>query len=127
MFTTSHVLATLPVSDLDRARTWYAEKLGLRAGKVVEGEGAFYDTATGSFALYPSDHAGKNPGTAAAFVVNDFDATVQQLRDAGVAFEEFDVGDQEMVDGVLTNPNGDHAAWFRDADGNILAVSSKKV
>lgn len=126
MFADSRMLATLPVSDLDSAVSWYSEKLGLRATEVVEGEGAFYDTGGVRFALYPSAFAGSNHATAASFIVDDFDAAVRRLRDAGVAFEEFDPGAGQMADGVLTMENGTRAAWFKDADGNILAVSHRR-
>ena len=56
---------------------------------------------------------------------DDFDAAVAHLRGKGVTFQEFDYEEFKTVDGVLTAPNGDRAAWFTDSEGNIIAVSSR--
>ncbi len=126
MFENSPLELTLPATDLDRARNWYSEKLGLEPVNEEEFGGLEYETGGRSFAVYPSEFAGTNKATAAGFRVDDFDAVVEQLRANGVTFEEVDMGEgMKTVDGVLTSPDGARkGAWFKDSEGNILAVSN---
>lgn len=111
---------TLPASDIERAKRWYQEKLGLtptdeNAGNVRFGEGL------SEFGVYPSQFAGTNQATAAAFMVDDIEATVSALRDRGVTFEEYDMGDLKTENGIATlGPQ--RGAWFKDSEGNILAL-----
>ena len=115
----------LPASDLDRAKRWYAEKLGLEPVREDEYGGAEYEIEGAMFLVYQSEFAGTNKATAAGFRVDDFDATVAELRSAGVVFEDVDFGEfGSTVDGVLTMPGStDKAAWFKDSEGNILSLS----
>jgi hypothetical protein len=78
------------------------------------------------FLVYRSEFAGTNKATAAGFRVDDFDATVAELRSKGVVFDEVDFGEfGSTVDGVITMPgSNDKAAWFRDSEGNILSLSN---
>ncbi len=129
--------AELPAADMNRARRWYAEKLGLEPYKHggepvndpttlthVDSE-LYYDTGTSRFGLYESWTAGRNDATAARLVVDDFDTVFAQLQDRGVVFESYDYGDDfRTVDGVLVSPDGEKTAWFKDSEGNILAIGS---
>lgn len=116
--------ASLPASDLQRAMAWYADKLDLKP--VDENEGAvWYESGGSRFLVYQSQFAGSNQATAAGFAVDDFDAALSMLRDRGVTLENFDLGpDLATEDGVVTLPDGSKAAWFKDSEGNILAVSN---
>ena len=115
----------LPASDLDRAKRWYSEKLGLEPAREDEYGGAEYEIGGAMFLVYQSEFAGTNKATAAGFRVDDFDATVAELRSAGVVFEDVDFGEfGSTVDGVLTmSGSNDKAAWFKDSEGNILSLS----
>lgn len=126
--TEANVAAHLPAKDLDRARAFYAEKLGLHPVGEREG-GLLYRCAGGVFALYLS--AGSAPGTFTqmAFEVDDLDATVTELKRRGVVFEEVDLPGLKTVDGIATilgnypsKGRGERAAWFRDSEGNMLGV-----
>jgi len=113
----------LPAADIDRARAWYAEKFGLEP--VEDGDELIYDTGTAAFGVYPSDHAGSNKATYARLVVADFDAARGELLSRGVVFEEYDLGeDFRTIDGVLVSPDGEKTSWFKDSEGNILAIGS---
>lgn len=125
----------LPASDINRAATWYREKLGLEpvlhgGEPVEEGETRFdsellYDTGTARFGVYESWTAGRNEATAARLEVADFDAVFAELKANGVVFEDYDAGeDFRTVDGVLVSPDGHKTAWFKDSEGNILALGS---
>lgn len=127
MFEGSTVMATLAASDLERAKTWYADKLGLEP--VMEDEargGAVYEAGDSRFLLYLSEFAGTNKATAASITVDDFDDVVDQLRANGVVFQELDFGEMgKTVDGVITSPDGsEKGAWFEDSEGNILNLST---
>ena len=115
----------LPASDLDRAKRWYAEKLGIEPVREDEYGGAEYEVGGAMFLIYRSEFAGTNKAPAAGFRVDDFDATIAELRSAGVVFEDVDFGEfGSTVDGVLTMPGStDKAAWFKDSEGNILSLS----
>ncbi len=126
----------LTASDMQSARRWYSDKLGLEpvmAGNEPIEPGAptdsdeelLYDTGTARFGLYASDHAGNNHATAARIVVADFDAAFEELRARGVVFENYDIDPEfRTVDGVLVSPDGEKTAWFKDSEGNILAIGS---
>jgi catechol 2,3-dioxygenase-like lactoylglutathione lyase family enzyme len=124
MITAKRVDATIPVADLDRAVRWYKDKLGLEPTRQDQDMGAVYRFADGTgFMLYPTaTNAGKAPNTLMGFEVPDVVAEVAALRKAGVVFENYDMPGLTTVDGIATF--GDmHGAWFKDADGNILALS----
>jgi catechol 2,3-dioxygenase-like lactoylglutathione lyase family enzyme len=126
----------LPAVDIARAHAWYAEKLRLepvsvgnepyRPGDPIDPDTEMlYDTGTARFGIYESWAAGRNEATAARMVVEDFDAVFVRLRENGVVFEEYDFGDEfRTVDGVLVSPDGEKTAWFKDSEGNILAIGS---
>lgn len=126
MFGNAPMHPTLPASDLDRARKWYSDKLGLDPVEEDEYGGLHYETGGGIFLVYLSEFAGKNDATAAGFLVEDFDGIVSRLRAKGVTFEDVDFGEMgATVDGVMSSPDGkDKAAWFKDSEGNIIAVST---
>lgn len=125
----------LPATDINRAARWYREKLGLEPAlcgnePVAPGTTEFdsellYDTGTARFGVYESWAAGRNEATAARLVVDDFDSAFSRLRQNGVVFEEYDFGDDfRTIDGVLISPDGEKTAWFKDSEGNILAIGS---
>jgi catechol 2,3-dioxygenase-like lactoylglutathione lyase family enzyme len=125
MFGKAPLHPVLPASDLDRAKRWYSEKLGLEPVREDEYGGAEYETGGATFLLYQSEFAGTNKATAAGFRVDDFDSAIAELRSRGVVFEDVDFGEfGSTVDGVMTMPDGnDKAAWFKDSEGNILSLS----
>lgn len=124
-----------PASDINRAAAWYREKLGLEpvldGNEPVEpGTTRFesellYDTGSARFGVYESWTAGRNQATAARMIVTDFEAAVAQLKANGVVFEDYDYGDDfRTIDGVLASPDGEKTAWFKDSEGNIIAIGS---
>jgi catechol 2,3-dioxygenase-like lactoylglutathione lyase family enzyme len=127
MFNPIGVTAMIPCSDLARAEGWYAEKLGLKPMGEDEG-GAYYSLGDTRFALYPSQFVGTAQSTAMTFDVEDVDDAVQTLKGNGVTFEEYDLGEWgKTIEGILTAKSADAGefknAWFKDPDGNILAIS----
>lgn len=116
--------ATLAVSDLDRARSFYEGTLGLTP--AMENPGAVIYRSGGSAVLvYPSAYAGTNQATAASWAVgDDFDAIVEGLREKGVAFERYDDLPDTTREGDVHLMGEFKAAWFKDPDGNILNLTS---
>ncbi len=115
----------LPASDLERARTWYSEKLGLEPVSTNPFGDLLYETGGVGFLLYQSDLAGKNAASAAGFRLENFDEVVEYLRTNGVEFEHVDFGEMgATIDGVIATPDGQKAAWFKDSEDNIFALST---
>jgi catechol 2,3-dioxygenase-like lactoylglutathione lyase family enzyme len=115
--------ATLAVSDIDRARDFYENTLGLTAIQEDPG-GILYKSGNSVVLVYPSEFAGTNKATAASWAVGeDFDAVVQDLTAKGTTFEHYDLPDTTREGDIHTI--GDfRAVWFKDPDGNILNVVS---
>jgi catechol 2,3-dioxygenase-like lactoylglutathione lyase family enzyme len=123
------VATRLPAQDLDRARRFYAEKLGLEAVDERPG-GLLYRCGGTDFALFRS--AGASPGTFTqmGWEVDDIETVVAQLRQRGVVFEEVDLPGFRTKDGIADidgnypskNARGERAAWFRDSEGNLLGI-----
>jgi predicted enzyme related to lactoylglutathione lyase len=122
MFADFACFPTIPASDIGRARRFYSEKLGLEPARDGE-DGLVYETGKGTgFLLYESQFAGTNQATAMGWQVTDFDAAVEELRSRGVTFEDYDFPGFKTENGIMTMPNGMRGAWFKDSEGNILAV-----
>ena len=123
------VAARIPVRDLQRARTFYAEKLGLEPSEERPG-GLLYRCGSGEFALFESAGAASGDHTQMGWEVEDIEATVEQLRARGVVFEEYDFPGLRTVGGIAevagNYPSkggvGERAAWFRDIDGNLFGI-----
>ena len=117
MLTDGRVATRLPAQDLDRARKFYSEKLGL-------------EPAQGAFALFESAGASTGEFTQMGWEVDDIEATVTELSERGVVFEEVDVPGLQTVGGIAEvdgnypskGGKGERAAWFRDSEGNMLGV-----
>ncbi len=128
MLSTSDVATRLPAQDLQRARAFYAEKLGIEPVEERPG-GLRYECGAGKFALFRSAGAASGDHTQMAWEVDDLDAVVTELKARGVVFEEFDVPGLRTVDGIADVPGnypsvgtGERAAWFRDSEGNLLGI-----
>jgi predicted enzyme related to lactoylglutathione lyase len=121
----AHIMATIPAQNLSRAKQFYAEKLGLVPEAEDPVEGALYICGEKTiFLLYETPYAGTAAHTLASFVVNDIEATVTTLRSQGVVFEEYDFPGLKTVNGIATLNQG-RSAWFKDSEGNILAVTER--
>jgi catechol 2,3-dioxygenase-like lactoylglutathione lyase family enzyme len=121
----SPMSASLPAHDIERAKRWYAEKLGLTPIMDLGPGGQLYQSGGTNWLIYQTPAAGTGKHTLAGWVVPDIDATVAELRSKGVRFEDYDLGDQGPTteNGVARDPQGGAAAWFTDSEGNILAIT----
>ena len=120
--------ARLPAQNLERARAFYAEKLGLEPTEERPG-GLRYQLASGEFSLF--DSAGRPSGehTQLAFEVDDIEAVVAELRARGVVFESYEIPGLTTVEGIAeiagnypSKGRSERGAWFRDSEGNLLGI-----
>jgi catechol 2,3-dioxygenase-like lactoylglutathione lyase family enzyme len=110
------------VTDLDRTRAWYAEKLGLTPENEDRG-GLWYQAGGDTWLyLYVSAFAGTAQNTVAGWSVKDIEAVMADLRTRGLVFEDYDLGEIKTVDGLADFGAG-KAAWFKDPDGNTFELS----
>ena len=129
MLKDSRVATRLPAIDLERARAFYAEKLGLEPSEERPG-GLLYRCGGAEFALFESTGAASGTHTQMGWEVEDLDAVVAELRARGVEFEEVDVPGLTTVNGIAevagNYPSkggvGERAVWFRDSEGNMLGI-----
>jgi predicted enzyme related to lactoylglutathione lyase len=121
MLQKSPIYAYIPAQDLERARNFYEQKVGLKPDKQING-GVVYESAGGTAAfLYPTPNAGTSRASQAFWQVPDIEAEVAELKKRGVKFEEYDVPGMKTVNGIATG-GGAKAAWFKDSEGNTMAV-----
>jgi catechol 2,3-dioxygenase-like lactoylglutathione lyase family enzyme len=110
---------TLPTADLDRLRSWYEDILGFEPFAVRPGA-VLYRTAVGSvFAISRGSVVSSSTHTQMAFTVDDIEAEVTELQARGVVFETYET--PKTTGGIATIGAG-RAAWFKDPDGNVLAI-----
>jgi catechol 2,3-dioxygenase-like lactoylglutathione lyase family enzyme len=129
MLKRGRVATRIPARDLQRARSFYADKLGLEPNEERPG-GLLYHCGEGEFALFESTGAASGDHTQMAWEVEDIEATVATLRARGVVFEEYDLAGLKTVNGIAevagNYPSkggvGERAAWFRDSEGNLLGI-----
>ena len=123
MLTDFAIYATIPATDIARARRFYEDKLGFKPADV-NSAGVTYKVQNSAMYLYTSTFAGTNKATAAGFNVKDLAAIVAELKGKGIAFEEYDMGgDYKTENGIMKTPDG-VAAWFKDTEGNIINIAS---
>jgi len=121
MLQKSPMYAYIPAQDVTRARRFYEHKLGFTPKAETAG-GVVYEFAdhTASF-LYPTPNAGTSKASQAFWQVDDIEREVAELKARGVEFEDYPMPGEKSASGVVT-AGGAKAAWFKDSEGNILAV-----
>jgi catechol 2,3-dioxygenase-like lactoylglutathione lyase family enzyme len=112
--------ATIAVSDIERAKGWYADKLGMTPTSE-DAVGAWYDCGGGQFLLFPTPMAGTAKNTVMEWTVDDVMSEVASLTSKGVIFDTFEMEGITWDNGVASM--GEHkGAWFKDSEGNVLAI-----
>jgi predicted enzyme related to lactoylglutathione lyase len=122
MFANSPIYPSLPAADLERAKRFYAEKLGLTP-ESESPEGLWYRCGKDTrFSLFPSQGEASGTHTQAIWLVEDVESEVAALKARGIVFEEYDVPSLSTVNSIATiGPN--KGAWFKDSEGNLLSLA----
>ena len=124
MLMSARIVPYIPVYDVARARKFYEEKVGLKPKEEYAG-GVIYECGNGSQVfMYPSAGAGTSKASTAFWAVDDVVAEVAELKARGVVFEEYDMPGIKMENSIAS-AGGASTAWFKDSEGNILAVSQR--
>jgi catechol 2,3-dioxygenase-like lactoylglutathione lyase family enzyme len=110
----------IPARDVARARKFYEDKLGLKPKQETAG-GVVYEFGKGTACfLYPTPNAGTSRASQAFWQVGNIDREVAELKARGVQFEKYDM--PEMNENGIAIAGGAKAAWFKDSEGNIMAL-----
>jgi predicted enzyme related to lactoylglutathione lyase len=123
MLSAAPIRAYIPASDISRARKFYEGIIGLRPKEEYAG-GVIYECGGTEVFMYPTRNAGTSKASQAFWVVADVEAEVADLKARGVTFEHYDMPGMTMKNSIAT-AGGAKTAWFKDTEGNILAVSQR--
>jgi catechol 2,3-dioxygenase-like lactoylglutathione lyase family enzyme len=125
----AHAVTKLPAQDLERARAFYRDKLGLEPVEERTG-GLRYLCGPTEFHLFASTGAPSGASTQMAFEVEDLDATVAALRARGVVFEHFEMAGFEVKGDTIAAPDnypskgtGERGTFFFDSEGNLIGIA----
>ena len=125
MLRDTDVIATIAVKDLNVARKFYEDTLGLQPAGAEEPSVRSYKSEKSKLLVYESRYAGTNKATAVTWGISkDFDGVVNALKAKGVVFEHYDLPGLTRQGDVHVSGTF-KAAWFKDPDGNILAINSR--
>lgn len=121
MLKNAPMYAYIPAADMARARQFYEQKLGLTPKQEIAG-GLVYEFANGTACfMYPTPNAGTSKASQAFWQVEDVDREIETLKARGVEFENYDMPGEKSASGAIS-AGGAKAAWFKDSEGNILAL-----
>ena len=124
MLGNTDAFATIAVKNVQAAKKFYEGSLGFKPLPAQEQEVLNYKSGNSTVLVYKSEFAGTNKATAATWTVADTEAEVRELKSKGVVFEHYDFPGMKLKGDV--HVMGDmKAAWFKDPDGNILAIVSR--
>jgi len=123
MLTNAPIRAYLPASNLPRARKFYEQLIGLKPKEEYAG-GVIYECGGAEVFLYPTPNAGTSKASQAYWQITDVEAEVADLKSRGVKFEDYNMPGLKMTNSIAT-AGGAKTAWFKDTEGNILAVSQR--
>jgi predicted enzyme related to lactoylglutathione lyase len=123
MFKEAKAFSGFSSNDIPAAKRFYAETLGLDVSEEMDGLG-LHLAGGGEVFIYPKENHEPATFTVLNFLVEDVEASVDRLTEAGVAFERYDGFDQDGK-GVFRTDEGPTIAWFKDPAGNILSVLSE--
>ena len=111
----------IAVKDIDRAKQFYKEKLGLKPFEEMGDDFFMLKSGDTTLNVYKSEFAGTNKATLLTFDVDDIDTEVRELKQKGVSFEHYDV-EGLTAEGDIYRGQNMKTAWFKDPDGNILSL-----
>ena len=120
------IMAILPATDIERAKSFYRETLNLRPLDFGVGDDAAFECGDGTrLYVYAKEGGTKAEHTVAGWLVEDVEETVEELRQKGVVFETYDMPGLKTDERGIADMGDAKAAWFKDTEGNILSVTSR--
>ena len=125
MLKDSNVIAVLPARDINRAKEYYRDKLGIEPSESMEEGSVMYNCGQGTrFLVYQTENAGTAKNTQIGWETDNLEREMEELRGRGVVFEDYDFPGLKTENGVATASWG-KAAWFLDSEGNIFNISQR--
>jgi len=118
------VVATMPAVDIQRARRYYSDTLGLKPVQIPVPDGALFEAGKGSQIYLYQRGQTKADHTAATFTVENIEQVVDDLTLRGVIFEQYDMGELKTDARGIATFGSSKSAWFKDSEGNILGLVS---
>ncbi len=121
----SQAVTSLPAVDIERARRFYRDTLGLKPMETPVPDSAGFEAGNGSLIFLYQRGATKADHTVLTFIVDDVEAMVAALNKKGVMMQQYDMPDFGLktdARGIVTDPTGQKVAWFLDSEGNILSI-----
>jgi predicted enzyme related to lactoylglutathione lyase len=123
MLSNAPIRAYIPASNIARARKFYELTIGLKPREEYAG-GVIYECGGAEAFLYPTPNAGTSKASQAYWSVTDVEAEVTELKSRGLKFEEYNMPGMPMKNSIAT-AGGAKTAWFKDTEGNILAIGQR--
>ena len=117
--------AAIPAQDIKRARQFYEEKLGLKPAQEEGDGGARYQTGETAFLVFLSTGKASGDHTQMALEVEDVAIAAAEMKSRGVNFEEYDYPNFKTNDGLVDMPDGTKGGWFKDTEGNLIALTQR--
>jgi catechol 2,3-dioxygenase-like lactoylglutathione lyase family enzyme len=124
MLKDSALMAVLPAKDINRAKDFYRDKLGLEPAETVEDSLVYRGDGGTGFLIYQTENAGTAKNTQMGWLTDNLEREMEDLRAKGVVFEEYDLPGLKTENGVVNDEWG-KGAWFLDSEGNILSLSQR--
>ena len=122
MLDQANAIPTIGVKNLEAAKSFYQNKLGLNPIGEENDYVQLYKAGNSTIEVYKSEFAGTNKATAMTWALGDnFQKEVKNLTDKGIKFEHYDLPETKL-EGDVHVTDGFKAAWFKDPDGNILCI-----
>jgi len=121
----ANAIPTIAVKNLDTARRFYHDTLGLKEGRSEDGEVLVFASGDSLINVYRSEFAGTNKATAVTWAVKDIEAEVRDLKAKGVIFEHYNMPGLKLQ-GDIHVAGSMKVAWFKDPDGNILNIYNQE-
>jgi catechol 2,3-dioxygenase-like lactoylglutathione lyase family enzyme len=117
----ARICADVPTANLERARRFYEETLGLKVARSDE-RGVFYQAGSGTMLnLFERPHTPSDQAVA-TFLVDTIETLMFALRSRGVTFVDYDEPGLKTEDGMFDDGQGFKTSWFKDPDGNLLSL-----
>ena len=125
MLKDSNIMAVLAAKDINRAKDFYRDKLGMEPSESMEDDSVMYRCGNGTgFLVYQTENAGTAKNTQMGWETDNLEREMEELRGRGVVFEEYDFPGLKTENGIATDSWG-KSAWFLDSEGNILNISQR--